>query len=1486
MELGRFDHDACGTGFLADREGRPRRELVPLALRALGRMRHRGALSADGQTGDGAGILTQIPWRVLIPELASASSSLRPDNFAVGLLFLPAEPEAEAGCRALVEEGLAVHGLTALAWREVPTRDDVLGRLARETRPSLLHLVVGRPAGDPADRFEARLFAARREAEALARERGIALYVASLSHRTLVYKALVRADELVSFYRDLAHPDFESAFAVFHNRFSTNTHPSWAMTQPFRQLAHNGEINTIDGNRSWMRARGRAVSPERLGLSQRGLEPLLATAASDSASLDEAIRLVTASGRPLLEAVAMLLPPASENDAERPSLVRSFYEASARTVEAWDGPALAVFSDGRVVGAALDRNGLRPARYAITSDGLVLLASEAGVLDVEDERVLFRGRLGPGGLLAVDLEAGRLVDRDQLESELAARHARDFAPVRTLLAAAIEPVEPRLDARVLKALGVTREELQFVLGPMHREGAEPVGSMGDDTPLAVLSEKARLLSSYFKQRFAQVTNPPIDPLRERVVMSLRQSLGPRPELFVARNTAPAQIDIASPVLRAGHVRALLASETAPRARRLSLLFDAAGGAAAFSAALERLLVEAEQAASAGFGVLVLGDRGIDAAHAALPSLLVVSAVHQHLLNGGLRLRASLVAEAGDARDDHQVAALLAFGAEAVHPYAAFDAIAREQERAGASVADRAHAADRYVSALEKGLLKIMSKMGIATLRSYHGAQLFEIVGLDRDLVDRHFTGAASSLGGASLQHLAADVLERHASAFGEASDELDEGGLHRYRRNGEAHAFEPPVVKALHAAIRSGERLDFKRYEEIVASRPAIALRDLFRLVPAAPVALDQVEPKESLFRRFSTAAMSLGALSPEAHQTLAIAMNRLGGRSNSGEGGEPPENFWRTLASGDRANHSVKQVASARFGVTTEYLVAAEELQIKIAQGSKPGEGGQLPGGKVAAHIARVRHSPVGVTLISPPPHHDIYSIEDLAQLIYDLKRVNPQARVSVKLVSGAGIGTIAAGVVKAGADAIAIGGHDGGTGASPLSSIKNAGTPWELGLAEVQRTLVEQGLRGRVRLQVEGGLKTGRDVVVSAALGADDFGFGTTVLVAAGCVMARQCHLNTCPAGIATQREDLRRRYTGTPEQVERFFTAVAEEAREALAALGLRSLDQAVGRLDLLEARPRSAGSRAARVSVAGLLAPSAHAGPQRHAGERNEPEITGARLDEAVLQRLRFQGGHVLPLEMSLPITNADRSVGARLAGELTRRLHGHALAPDTLRLSFRGAAGQSFGAFAVAGMRLALEGEANDYVGKGLSGGEIVIRPNRSARRSFEVIAGNTLLYGATSGRLFVAGRVGERFAVRNSGALAVAEGVGDHGCEYMTAGSVVILGETGRNFGAGMSGGLAYVLDAERLLAARVNADMVRVEDHVPFEEQPWLYEALERHLAATASPLAAALLKDWRGTLASFRRVLPRAGAPAKPLPWSVEGEALPGLLLRPAQA
>jgi glutamate synthase (ferredoxin) len=1337
----------CGVGFIADLHGESRQSLLPLALTALSRLAHRGAVDADGRTGDGAGVMIEIPRS--IRGLVSSPT----DDVAVGAVFLPRQKEAATCARRLLATSLAAHGLMLMEWRAVPIDENALGEKAKSCRPDIFHVIVTRYSSMNDTEFERRLAAARKETE----QRAIGynlndFYIASLSHRTLVYKALVRAVDLAAFYPDLRHPELETSFVLFHQRFSTNTLPSWAMTQPFRLLAHNGEINTLSGNRSRLRAAGTPLSD---GIS-------------DSASLDEALSLEAFSA-----------------------------SACRRLLDAWEGPALIAFSDGRTVGAALDRNGLRPARYVVTKSGLVLVASEAGVLDVAETDIIDRGRIGPGGMLTVDLESGRLTDTNAIvERDTPRRRAASPSHFQDRATPSIE---------TLRAFGYTHDELQMILGPMFEKGAEPLGSMGDDTPLAVLSGRSRLLFSYFKQRFAQVTNPPIDPLRESLMMSLGE-----------------------PLLDPEDVRGT----------NLSLLFESPLGEA-----LERLLGDAATAVRAGAACLVLSDRGMDASRVAIPSLLAVSGLHQHLIREGLRLKTSIVADTGEARDDHQIAALLGFGADAVCPWLALD-LAGENR-------------DRYHEAITKGLLKIMSKMGVSTMKAYRGAQLFEALGIASDVIDRHFTGTPSPIGGIGLDDIERDTLQRHQEAYRSSASVLPDEGFFRYRRRGEAHAYAPHVVKALHKAIGSGTPIDYKTYAELVHARDPIALRDLLEFRDSSSIPLAEVEPAGAIVRRFMTAAMSLGALSPEAQQVLAAAMNRLDARSNSGEGGEPPEVYGTTTS------NRIKQVASARFGVTAGYLMGADEIQIKIAQGSKPGEGGQLPGSKVTAFIARVRHAQPGQTLISPPPHHDIYSIEDLAQLIYDLKRVNPSATVSVKLVSSAGIGTIAVGVAKAHADAIEISGNDGGTGASPLGSIMNAGTPWEIGLSEVRQALMKAGLRGRVRLQVNGGLKTGRDVVMAALLGAEEFGFGTAALVAAGCVMARQCHLNTCPVGIATQREDLRAKFKGTPDDVVRFFTAVAEEVREILAILGARKFDDIIGRTELLEPRIPATG-KASTLRLGSLLVTCA-GGPRRCMQLRNDPPETGSRIDEQVLGRLRFSGP---PVEMSFAITNADRSVGARIAGALTRQR-------AEVTLSFRGAAGQSFGAFAVDGMRLVLDGEANDYVGKGMSGGEIVVR-NTNTRY---VIAGNTVLYGATGGRAFIAGRAGERFAVRNSGAFAVVEGTGDHACEYMTAGAVVVLGPTGRNAAAGMSGGALFVFDPEEQLASRINTESVRIDAELT--DEAWLYDAIAMHAEMTGSAHAESILLNWATTSRNFRRVSPRdqpvaAGLPEMATPQTARAIAL----------
>jgi glutamate synthase domain-containing protein 2/glutamate synthase domain-containing protein 1/glutamate synthase domain-containing protein 3 len=1450
--FGESIRDACGVALLADLQGRSRRDILPLTLAALRRLAHRGAVDADGRTGDGAGVLTQIPFDLLQPELERLGIRDRTTT-GVGMLFLPQNKNVALRARTDVRKAIVLEGLLVAGWRAVPVVEEALGAKARACMPRIEQLFVVPRMPMSAEVLEERLFRARRAIERRCSE----VYVASLSHRTIVYKALVRSLDLAAFYPDLRRSEYATPFAIAHQRFSTNTTPSWAMAQPFHCLAHNGEINTIDGNRSWMRAREPYIAA-RFGDPTPRKRRIAPRATSDSASLDEALSIFAMAGRTLPEAVSLLVPPAWENDPRIAGARRALLDAQASRVEPWDGPALLAFGDGRFAGAALDRNGLRPARYVLTTS-LFALASEAGVFDIAASEITRRGRIGPGEMLAVDLQNGGLVERDDVLREAA--EARPYAEWIASSRSTIEDVraaaalqvpfinrgserEAAPSTQVLRAFGYTRDEVQLVLGPMVRDGVEAIASMGDDTPLAVLSSRPRLLFSYFRQRFAQVTNPPIDPLRESAVMSLETRLGRTGNALDPDAPLHTHVQLRDPILKPVEVRALLVwPKEGWDARELSLLFCAGDGERGLRVALEQLLADATQLVRGGTTCLVLSDRGVDAEHAAIPSLLAISALHARLIREGLRLETSLIADAGDVRDEHQLAALLAYGADAVCPWAA-RAMLSEMVRQESPL-DVDDARRRYHGALAKGLLKILSKMGVSALRSYRGAQLFEALGLGADLVDAYFPGTPSAIGGLSLEDIASETLERHARAFATQVDALEESGFYRYRRGAESHAYEPLVVKALHRAAKSGDPLDYRDYAELVHAREPIVLRDLFEFRGApASTPLIEVEPVETIARRFMTAAMSLGSLSPEAQEVLATAMNRFGGRSNCGEGGE--------LATSRERSHRIKQVASARFGVTAQYLVDADELQIKIAQGSKPGEGGQLPGEKVTPLIAQVRGAAAGTTLISPPPHHDIYSIEDLAQLIYDLKQVNDRATVSVKLVSSAGIGTIAIGVAKAHADAIEISGHDGGTGASPLGSIKHAGTPWELGLAEAHQALVRAGLRKRVRLQVNGGLKTGRDVVIAALLGAEEFGFGTAALVAAGCVMARQCHRNTCPAGIATQREELRAKFSGTADDVIRFFTAVAQETREILALLGARTLREVIGRSDLLVAVN---GERAGKTASLQLDAVLASAGETRLGdGRRNSPPETGDALDDLIARQL-ISASQVAPrdpdreLRISLPISNADRAVGARVAGFLARGSMG------SMHVTFRGAAGQSFGAFCVEGMTLALEGVANDGVAKGMSGGTVVIRPR--AENADDVLAGNAVLYGATGGRLLLAGRAGERFAVRNSGAHAVVEGTGDHACEYMTAGVVAILGTTGVNVAAGMTGGTLFVLDVREAFVHHASVTLERLTR----EDESVLAALLRAHREATGSMRAARLLARWSSTVRRMTRMVGRGG-------------------------
>ena len=1432
------EHDACGVGFVAHAGGERSHAVLETALTAVARLAHRGAASND-HSGDGAGVLTQIPRR-LLGEGA----------FAVGMFFLPQAGPALEWAVAIIERTLEELDQPVSRWRDVPIDEAALGPLARASCPVVRQAFVEPPSdwsGDE-DAWERRLYLARREIERRAARQGVApLYVCSLSCRTVVYKALLTGTELPAFYADLRSPLFETAIAVFHQRYSTNTLPSWPLAQPFQLLAHNGEINTLWGNRNAMRAR-EAMFPKEV-------KSVVWEGGSDSASLDNAFELLVRSGRDPVHALMMLVPEAWEGAVDLDPALRSFYEFHAPLMEPWDGPAALAFSDGVIAGSAVDRNGLRPCRYKVTKSRLVIACSEVGVADLDPAEVVESGRLGPGELLVVDTRRGAVLHSAAAKREVAGRHPYERWTSRVscdLVAASdSEPAVPPQDlVPRQRAFGYGFEDLRHVLEPMAASGADAIWSMGDDTPIPPLSRTGPSVYAYLRQRFAQVTNPAIDPLRESGVMSLTMYLGRRGSLLAQRLPPQPLLRLEHPILL-GPEMAALRRTPGFLVATLSAVWNAAAGPEGLSAALDHLCRDAIRDARRGATVLVVSDRDADARRAPIPMLLAVGAVHQRLLETGLRTRVALVAEAGDAWDIHHFAALFGYGAEAVHPW-----LALQSAQGGA-----------FRTAAEKGLLKILSKMGICTLRSYAGSQLFEALGLGAAVVNRCLTGTVSAIGGVGFTELAEDVLARHAAAYGiERPESLPDNGRVRYRKDGEDHGWAPPLVRALQDAVQMESAAGYDAFRTRVEARVPAGPRDLLAFRAAPPIPLEEVEPVEAIRRRFISSAMSLGALSPEAHATLAIGMNRMGARSNTGEGGEDPATY-APLPNGDRADNRIKQVASGRFGVTTEYLVRADELEIKIAQGSKPGEGGQLPGHKVTEFIARLRHAVPGIPLISPPPHHDIYSIEDLAQLIHDLKQVNPAARVGVKLVAEAGVGTVAAGVAKAYADYVLVSGHNGGTGASPLSSIKHAGSPWELGLAETQAVLLRNGLRERIEVRVDGGLRTGRDVVVAALLGAEAYGFGTAAVVALGCAMARHCHLNTCPTGIATQRPDLRRKFRGTPEQIVAYFTLIAEDVRRILASLGQRRLDDIVGRVELLERVDRPETPRAQLLDLSLLLEGSAVAAPERRrrtAARNDRPGVVS--LDADILETLGPALDRGEPFAGSYRIGNHHLTVGARIAGHIARRTGGSGPAAP-VRLRFTGSAGQSFGAFALPRMQLRLEGEANDHVGKGLCGGDIVIRPFRTAAYADgqpHVILGNTALYGATSGRLFAAGSAGDRFAVRNSGAVAVIEGAGDHCCEYMTGGVVVVLGPVGRNLGAGMSNGVAYVLDEGAVpLAARCNPEMVVVADLEVVDERR-LQTLIRQHYQKTGSRRARAILSGWAEYRALFKKVSPPAPAPA----------------------
>ncbi len=1495
-----FEHDACGFGFVCDVLGRASAEIVRDALAVLVNLEHRGATGADPDSGDGAGILLQVPHDFLARETARLGIVLpAARTYGVGMVFLPQDAGSRAAIEALLEVELGAAGLPVLGWRDVPVDDRTLGVTARASQPVVRQVFVGRPASDADElAFERRLYVGRRLAEkavarSVIRHRGD-VYVSSLSGRTIVYKGMLNASQLGAYYPDLADPDLASAIAMVHSRFSTNTFPSWSRAHPYRFISHNGEINTLRGNVNWMRAREAALRSDLFGADLARILPAIDPDGSDSAMFDNVLELLHLGGRSLPHAVMMMIPePWNRNGAMSPAK-RDFFAYHAALMEPWDGPASIAFTDGALVGATLDRNGLRPARYWVTADGRVVMASEAGVLDIPADEVVAKGRVEPGRLFLVDTAAGRIVPDDEVKEELAAaapygewiRRSMIRLPDLPAPNAAIEPDHATVERRQ-ETFGYTSEEVRLLIVPMATDGAEPVGSMGNDTPLAVLSEQPQLLPAYFTQLFAQVTNPPLDAIREEIVIAVETVIGPEANLLEPGPEGARQLALPSPVLRNGELEQLRSLDGSSGARgfrsvTLPILYRVSAGGRGLRQAIEAVREHASAAIAEGCDLIILSDRGHDEEDAPIPALLAVAAVHHHLLRAGTRTRVGLVLESGEPREVHHFALLIGYGASAINPYLALETI-HDQVRAGAIDGQADAAEGRYVKAVAKGVVKVASKMGISAISAYHGSQVFEAIGLSRDFVDEYFTGTPSRIGGIGIDLVADEVRRRHDRAYPArrraAPRGLAAGGQYRYRDDGEAHLFGPRTIHDLQRACRTGDYGAFKEFSRAV-DEPAhpITLRGLLELVPSRrPVPLAEVEPVEEIVRRFKTGAMSYGSISAEAHEALAIAMNRLGGKSNTGEGGEDPSRYRSgvpgdggtrspAVRPGDSRTSAIKQVASARFGVTSAYLVSATEIQIKMAQGAKPGEGGQLPGPKVYPWIAQVRHSTPGVGLISPPPHHDIYSIEDLAQLIYDLRCANPRARISVKLVSEVGVGTVAAGVAKAHADVILISGQDGGTGASPLGSIKHAGAPWELGLAETHQVLVANDLRSRVIVEVDGQLRTGRDVVIGALLGAQEFGFATAPLVALGCVMMRACHLNTCPVGIATQDPLLRERYTGDPDHVVAYLRFVAEEVREHLAALGTRSLDEVVGHAEHLAARRGIEHPKARRLDLGRLLhrprAARGDAPTQRSTVTAHDPAIE-ASLDARVLLATCAPAiENRRPVHRAFPIRNTDRAVGTLVGSEVTRRHGPEGLPDDTIDLRFTGSAGQSFGAFLPRGMTLRLAGDANDYLGKGLSGGRIVVAPPDGSTFVAEeqVIVGNVVCYGSTSGEAFLRGLAGERFCVRNSGATAVVEGVGDHGCEYMTGGRVVILGPTGRNFAAGMSGGIAVVLDPEGTFASRCNAELV---DLVPLddaaEESAVVRELVERHLALTGSAVAARLLGDWSAAVRSFVRVVPR---------------------------
>jgi glutamate synthase (NADPH/NADH) large chain/glutamate synthase (ferredoxin) len=1535
------EHDACGVGFVAHIKGHKSHAIVEQALKILENLDHRGAVGADALMGDGAGILIQMPDQLYREEMARQGVSLPPfGEYGVGMVFLPKEHASRMACEQELERAVRAEGQVLLGWRDVPVnRDMPMSPTVREKEPVMRQIFIGRGADVIVqDALERKLYVIRKTASAAIQALGLKhsneYYIPSMSSRTVVYKGLLLADQVGTYYLDLQDARCVSALGLVHQRFSTNTFPEWPLAHPYRYVAHNGEINTVKGNYNWMKAREGVMSSPVLGADLQKLYPISFAGQSDTATFDNCLELLTMAGYPISQAVMMMIPEPWEQHTTMDARRKAFYEYHAAMLEPWDGPASIVFTDGRQIGATLDRNGLRPSRYCVTDDDLVIMGSESGVLPVAESKILRKWRLQPGKMFLIDLEQGRMIDDEELKAGLANSkpYKQWIDNLRIHLDDVDQPVAGedgsdlpaqremvagtgRISAELLdrqQAFGFTQEDIKFLLSPMALNGEEAIGSMGNDSPLAVLSDRNKPLYTYFKQLFAQVTNPPIDPIREAIVMSLVSFIGPKPNLLdINQVNPPMRLEVSQPVLDVADMGKLRDIEKATQGKfksaTLDITYPVLWGREGVEAKLASLCAEAVDAIKSGHNILIISDRAVSAQQVAIPALLALSCIHQHLVRAGLRTTAGLVVETGTAREVHHFAVLAGYGAEAVHPYLAMETLAAmHKDLSGDLSAEKV--IYNYIKAIGKGLSKIMSKMGVSTYMSYCGAQLFEAIGINEHTVDKYFTGTASRVGGIGVFEIAEEALRMHAAAYGDdpvLATMLDAGGEYAWRTRGEEHMWTPDAIAKLQHSTRAGNFSTYKEYAQIIndQSRRHLTLRGLFefRIEPSRAIPIDEVEPATEIVKRFATGAMSLGSISTEAHATLAIAMNRIGGKSNTGEGGEDPARYRNELKGiaikkgeslksvigaervevdlplqdGDSLRSRIKQVASGRFGVTTEYLVSADQIQIKMAQGAKPGEGGQLPGGKVSEYIGQLRYSVPGVGLISPPPHHDIYSIEDLAQLIHDLKNVTPTASISVKLVSEVGVGTIAAGVAKAKADHVVIAGHDGGTGASPWSSIKHAGSPWEIGLAETQQTLVLNRLRGRIRVQADGQMKTGRDVVIGALLGADEFGFATAPLVVEGCIMMRKCHLNTCPVGVATQDPVLRKKFAGKPEHVVNYFFFVAEEARQIMAQLGIRRFDDLIGRADLLDMGKGISHWKAKGLDFSRLFhqpavpadVPRLHVMTQDHGLDK--------ALDVRLIDKSRAaldKGEKVQFMEVA---RNVNRTVGAMLSGELVRR-QPNGLPDDTLRIQLEGTGGQSFGAFLAQGITLYLIGDANDYTGKGLSGGRVVVRPSLDFRGAAarNIIVGNTVMYGATSGEAFFAGVAGERFAVRLSGATAVVEGTGDHGCEYMTGGTVAVLGATGRNFAAGMSGGIAYVYDEDGQFASRCNPSMVALEKVLTAVEQQaqvdrkiWhrdqsdeaqLRKLLEDHFKWTGSQRARALLDDWDSARLKFVKVFP----------------------------